>query len=209
MPTLFTGKWARARDDAKWPRQHSNYTGKLARCCPWALDVQLCIAATSTFLKVPLCNIATNAATNLFVNGFAASLLSPDTTFQFRIQDVHILLAEGQVVSLCPICKNGWLSDNVAFLAFYFGRQTLYKARNFRGYRRRAQRLNRCQAVMVIFSLVKLTGFLPSSLQESPFSSQQAYPHTDIKYKRTACDSRHLSKSSNVRKTEITRNWRK
>lgn len=94
---------------------------------------------------------ATTAATNLCVNGFAASLLSPDATFQFSIQDMGILLVEWQVVSLHSICKNGWLRDNVAFLAFYFGRQTLSKARNFPGYRKSAQRLNRCQAVMIIF----------------------------------------------------------
>lgn len=66
--------------------------------------------------RVPLHTGATTAATHSRVNGSAA-YLSPDTTLQFRVQDVNIALAEGQVVCLRPVCKNGWLGDSVALLA--------------------------------------------------------------------------------------------
>lgn len=67
-------------------------------------------------MRVLLGTTATAAATHHHVSGFAASVLSADTVFQFRVQDVHISLAEEQVVCLRRICKNGWLSNNVAFL---------------------------------------------------------------------------------------------
>ena len=51
--------------------------------------------------------MAATETTSFHVSGFTASLLSADTAFQFRVQGIHVSLAERQVMS-AP-CLKEWL----------------------------------------------------------------------------------------------------
>lgn len=109
------GKWVRT-GEAKWLRGHW-VTEKASVVLPLNTECPAFCCHHGHFTRALLCTLGTTATTTLHVNGFTTPLLSPGTTFQFRVQNVHISLAEGQVVCLDPICKNVWLSDSVAFVA--------------------------------------------------------------------------------------------